>query len=371
MQINPDGNTEPLQNAQLSALTDLYADVAHEVRNVMQAISGTIELEMEASVDVNSRNRFSKAMADCTIVGNLLTGLLKVMEGQQSTPDVNDIVEGIVDLYRYKMRNRVSIVWERTLPVAVSMPALHLRLVLVNVIKNAVEATEESENPTVRIQTIENADNVDIEIWNAGPQIPAENIGAIFSRSFSTKHISGGTGIGLSVTRRLLRHSGGDLTFRNSNNGVAFTIMVPKDHATAFVPPQQATKAATTQKPLKGRKVLVIDDDTSVRDVLQLMIVELGGGNAELCVSGKDAITQIQITQDYDAILLDLRMKGLSGQDVYDILPISLQGRVIFISGDINNPETANFLRQVQRPTLLKPLSARSLFDAIDKIKSR
>jgi CheY-like chemotaxis protein len=87
-------------------------------------------------------------------------------------------------------------------------------------------------------------------------------------------------------------------------------------------------------------------------------------------VSGKDAMTQIQAEQDFDAILLDLRMRGLSGQEVYDHLPVGLKSRVIFISGDVNNPANARFLREVNRPTLLKPLSARSLFDAIDSIKA-
>jgi CheY-like chemotaxis protein len=371
MQKNEEGKIDPLQNPEVAMLTELYADVAHEVRNLMQAISGTIELEREATADWSTRNRFTKALANCNLVGNLLTGLLKVMEDHQGhAADAVDIIDDLVDLYRQNTKNRIPIVWQGSRLVQLSVHPLYLRLVLMNVIKNAVEATSQSEHPLVRIRTIERSDRVEIEIWNSGPQIKVEDMEAVFVRSFSTKQESGGAGIGLAVARRLLRDADGDLRVQNTGDGVAFTVSLMKGTSKPSIPSPIPLIAAVSVKRLKGRKVLVIDDDTSVREVLQLMIVELGGGNAELCASGKDAITQLELARDYDAILLDLRMKGLSGQEVFQKLPGSLQSRVIFISGDINNSENARFLKEVRRPSLIKPLNARTLFDAIDSMDS-
>jgi CheY-like chemotaxis protein len=116
---------------------------------------------------------------------------------------------------------------------------------------------------------------------------------------------------------------------------------------------------------LKGKRVLIIDDDPSVRDILAMMIKDLGG-SVHTCNSGEDAIALT--ARNFDSVLLDMRMRGLSGQATYEQLAPELQSKVIFVTGDALNSVARKFIDSTSRPVLIKPVSVAKLSEAIAKV---
>ena len=98
--------------------------------------------------------------------------------------------------------------------------------VLINLVKNAMEALEVIPDPVVQIAVKRIFDNIAIEIRDNGPGIPEENLGKIFLPFFSTK--SGGSGIGLSLCRQIIRNHGGQITVQSeTEKGSIFRLMLP------------------------------------------------------------------------------------------------------------------------------------------------
>ena len=85
------------------------------------------------------------------------------------------------------------------------------------------------------------------------------------------------------------------------------------------------------------------------------------------CSSGKEALRLLR-GKTFDAVVLDLRMPGISGQEVYADLPKPLQRRVVFVTGDTFNPSTMQFLASTRQPALLKPLDRDELLKAVQSV---
>jgi CheY-like chemotaxis protein len=112
-----------------------------------------------------------------------------------------------------------------------------------------------------------------------------------------------------------------------------------------------------------GKRFLIIDDEPSVREVFKLMITELGGGSVHTCSSGHEALSLHDT--NFDAVLLDLRMTGLNGQETFKILPPELQRRVVFVTGDVLSQSARRFIESTIRPVLIKPVSYSRLCEVV------
>ena len=247
---------------------------------------------------------------------------------------------------------------------SVALPTGHLQLVLVNLVKNAMEAIGPHSPGLIHITAEQRGYHVAIGVYNTGKPIPPDIAANLFTPFFSTKSPGRGTGLGLAAARRIVRSIGGDLTVSNpENGGVLFTVLLPT------VPQDHAREIREEAKPhtLQGRHILVVDDDPAVRDVLRLMVLNLGGGQVDTCGSGEEALKALQHTH-YDAVVLDLRMPGLSGQEIFHRLPEDLQHRVVFVTGDVLGAKTAGFLASTKQPALYKPLRHADLLEAVGKV---
>lgn len=115
----------------------------------------------------------------------------------------------------------------------------------------------------------------------------------------------------------------------------------------------------------KSRKVLLIEDERSARDMLRTVLTKVGCGG-EIATNGQQALAMVS-RKNFDAVLLDLRSSSLPPEDVvsgiHDIRP-SLIGRVLVITGEVDDHETLElveryFLLQVRRSRLFNDLVGR------------
>lgn len=115
---------------------------------------------------------------------------------------------------------------------------------------------------------------------------------------------------------------------------------------------------------LSGKSVLMVDDDEIIREVLEEALAPFVSA-LESASSGAEALARI-IERDFDIILLDMEMPGMNGMDfcrhLGNIKP-HLVDRVIFITGDAENPSSRDFIRNSASRCLVKPFMIRDLFN--------
>ncbi len=116
-------------------------------------------------------------------------------------------------------------------------------------------------------------------------------------------------------------------------------------------------------------QILVIDDEIAVRDVLKAMLRQLGH-IVETAVSGEEGM-QLLHKNSYDIVLLDIRMPGDSGMELYSQITQQmgfLAGKIIIITGDILGSDIREFLHKYNLQMLAKPFDLKSLEEKINSV---
>ena len=352
----------------MALLGEMFAEAAHEINNIMGAAAAYVELELHQPGGTESSTRLKSVLDLTHLAGELAVNVLHFSSPVNADIGrVAEAVDAVLGLFRYRERRGVRFVrrGRKKLP-AVRMPTNHLQLALANIVRNALDAVDEARKPVIRIGTRSTGKEVTIEIWNSGRAIPADVLPHLFQRFYTTKPSGKGTGLGLAIAHRLVTEAGGQLTATNPpKGGVAFTLTLPTVHVRTTRDRHSDTPAP--QPTLSGHHVLVVDDDDSMRQVLRLLLRDMGHANVDVCASGQEALERLS-HRKYDAVVLDLRMPGLSGQELYERMPAPVKKRVVFITGDTMRETTSGFLRLTRQPALIKPILSRDLFDAVSKV---
>jgi signal transduction histidine kinase len=230
-------NAQLIQSEKLSAVGELAASVAHEVKNPMVGIVGFAQLGQESSDLAEVHEYFTLIEADAFRANKILQNLLefsRLPEAEREQLGINEVVNGALQLCRHQlMMAGVKMVVQLgdELPT-IRANSNQLRQVLLNLILNASQAMEESATKTLQVltsQATENgADTVEIRIADTGPGIADEVKSQLFKPFFTTKRRGQGTGLGLSVSRSIIEEHRGSIRVESATGqGATFIIRLP------------------------------------------------------------------------------------------------------------------------------------------------
>ena len=147
----------------------------------------------------------------------------------------------------------------------------------------------------------------------------------------------------------------------------SFIVKVP-----VFTEPEQLKLdkvAADDSRKVAGAKLLVVDDEPTVLQLLNQVLTD-EGHQVETVANASDALARIESNR-YSLIILDIKMPGMSGIELYQRLPNiarSLVRRVVFITGDVIGARTTAFLSKTKAPYIFKPFSTAELKKAVNSI---
>jgi PAS domain S-box-containing protein len=352
------------QSEKLAALGSLLAGVSHELNNPLAAIVGQAEMLEEDSRGTVFEARAKKisAAADrCAKIVQTFLAMARRREPQRAPVHPSEMVSDALQLAEYQLRTAGIVT---SVECAPGVPSLmgdrdQLHQVLVNLIINAQQALEANGtlDKKLAIRIAPTAEGrIAIDVCDNGPGIPADVAGRIFEPFFTTKPQGVGTGVGLSFSHGIVEAHGGSLKLVPSAVGATFRIELPAAEPVEMeivAPAEEAPVVAITR-----RRALVVDDEPDIADTIRELL-EREGFAVDVASDGAAALMALD-RDEYDVVLSDLRMPGVSGPEMYqrvrEIRP-HLLSRIAFVTGDTLGSQMDSFLKESGRPVLEKPFT--------------
>ncbi|MBI3269770.1 MAG: response regulator [Planctomycetes bacterium] len=371
--------TQLLQAEKLSSVGELIAGVAHELNNPLSGVVGYSQLLLARTTDDDLRRdleRISKEADRCRrIVQNLLTFARK-HKPERTRVILNDIVDSIIDLRGYELKvGNIDVIRKLDPKLPATLGDFHqLQQVFLNIVNNAQQAMQEAHGrgtitiTSARVQeTGANEPVLRVTFEDDGPGIPPANLRKIFDPFFTTKPVGKGTGLGLSVCFGIVREHGGRIHARNSNDGKGAAFIVDLPLVDPAGPKAVTMRQSLTPTPVSppsplrrdvGRKILVLDDEETVRDLIA-DVLTMQGHHVQVASSGNVALSMVG-REDFDLLVSDLMMPGMTGRMVHEKireLRPELARRMVFVTGDTLSPETQQFFQEVGAFYISKPFT--------------
>jgi PAS domain S-box-containing protein len=361
--------------SRLASVGELASGVAHEINNPLTAVIGYAHLLLErkdipADIkrDIEVINEGAQRVAG--IIKKLLV-FARQTKPERTYVDINEIINTTLELRAYSLQSnniKVILQLDPDLPMTVADPG-QLQQVFLNLIMNAeTEVKLVHGGGKLAIKTEQVADNIRISFKDNGLGIARENLERIFNPFFTTRKVGQGTGLGLSVCHGIVtEHKGKIWAESQVGRGATFIVELPiVSENKQLEMPEPVVRE--TRRAVKA-KILVVDDELMVRQFVSQILAE-EGHEVEVVDSAEVALEEVS-SKEYQAIMLDIKMPGMSGIELYrhfqKISP-PLADKVVFITGDIMGTSTMAFLSKTKAPYIIKPFDAKQLKAEVNRV---
>jgi signal transduction histidine kinase/CheY-like chemotaxis protein len=305
------------------AKSEFLANMSHEIRTPMNAILGMTYLALQTPLDLRQRDYLEKVKSSGRVLLRIIDDILdfsKIEAGKLDMESVefslNDVLGSLSDLTATKAhRKGLKLVFSIDSGVTGRLIGDPLRLeqVLINLVANAIKFTHQGEVVTTIEQVGEESERVLLRfvVRDTGIGLSPEQLAQLF-RPFtqadnSTTRRFGGSGLGLAISRRLVMMMGGEISATSEpGKGSCFSFTA------GFGCPEAPVAEVLLPDPdLRGLRVLLVDDNTAVRDTLRRYLESLTFIVIE-AESAEQALTVFN-KEKFDLVILDECMPDMDG----------------------------------------------------------
>ena len=363
--------------------SEFLANMSHEIRTPMNAVMGMAHLALKTELTPKQRDYLKKIQSSANSLLGIINDILdfsKIEAGKMDMEAVDfqleDTLDNISTVAGIKTEEKgleLLIKTDPSVPTALVGDPLRLGQILINLSNNAVKFTDKGEI-VISIEMVKK-DKEDVtlkfSIQDTGigmTEVQAAKLFKPFSQAdTSTTRKYGGTGLGLTISKRLAEMMGGEI-WVESEQGQGSTFSFTADFGLGT---EKAKKRFKPASEMRGMKVLVVDDNATSRSILKEML-ESFTFDITVAATGPEGIAELENANEdkpFELVIMDYKMPGMDGIEAS--MHIKNHKRLSKIPPIIL--VTAYGREEVMRQTeavaldgfLLKPVNASMLFDAI------
>ena len=338
------------QMQRLEAVGQLTTGVAHDFNNLLTVVLGNlgfVEKDLGGSLHLKVRQRLSH-MRLAAERGAKLTGQLLAFSRRQllvpKPVDLSGTLANMQDLLQSTLGNSAQIKtsFKSDLWHALVDPN-QIELAVLNLAINARDASQVGDTITLETANAtvgppENAheppagEYVVVSVTDSGTGMTKEVLAKAFEPFYTTKDIGKGSGLGLSQVLGFAKQSGGGMRIESRvGEGTSVKIYLPRAIGSDVT--LQSKSIGNPKRSAKGAVILLVDDDSAVREVTASILRDLGHVVIEVG-SGGGALDLLDQNTQIDLVILDFAMPGMNGTEVARQIRTKVPSRpVIFVTG--------------------------------------
>lgn len=376
--------SQMLRASKLESVALLAGGIAHDFNNILTAILANLSLALvDSSLDPDVMHSLRDAEGAAMRARDLTRQLLTFAKGGDPVRTAVQLADFLRATAAFAVRGS-AVRCEFELDPAL-WPADADRGQLGQVVQNLViNAAQAMRTGTIRIragnETVESdptaalkpGPHVWIEVSDSGPGIPPENLARIFDPYFTTKE--GGSGLGLATVYAVVRKHNGTIDVASElGRGARFRVRLPaKPEAAVAAALQDGPAPAIPSTMLSGR-ILVMDDEETIRAVAQRMLRRLGF-DVVCCRDGAEAVGCVRRAlsegRPFDCVLLDITVPGgMGGEEALRVIRVIAPGlRAVVSSGYSSSNVLARPEEVGAQGVVVKPYSMAELASVLERV---
>jgi PAS domain S-box-containing protein len=362
-----------VQKEKFASMGQMMAGAAHELNNPLTAILGVSDLLRERATDDTTKRQINlvlqQARRAAGIVQNLLAFSRPATQGRAKLR--------LEEVLRDVLRAQGASLSAKNISVKFDSPADVLPVegdrrllsqVFSNLVTNSVQAISSvRDRGAIAVSVRDLQGRVCVTIADDGPGIPPENLSKVFDPFFTTKRPGGGSGLGLTICMAVVKDHGGTIEVSSEPGaGASFHVFLPcvLEQAKVAEPVSRAAKAMPAgSQVLEGRTVLIVDDEESIREIVQEGL-SARGMKVHTVGSSEEGLAYLEANR-CDVVICDFNLPGMSGEKFFDRFTIDRRTeqtpRFVFMTGDLVDSENFDRLRQKGASVLQKPFHVGAL----------
>jgi two-component system, NtrC family, sensor kinase len=378
----------------MAGLGKMFVAMANELNNLLSGIMGFAQLMQDSpECPVSFRRDIELLRSQAQRTHIIIRGLLAfshLQKIEREPVNIRELLDYVIGLKEHYMGfDNIELVTDfpEDLPEIMGNPD-SLQHLFINIINNAHQALKTHKGPRkLIIRTQYQKGYIQIIFEDTGPGVRSEYKERLFEPFFSTWGEKESLGLGLATSYGIVSEHGGNLYYKDRPTGGAIfvvelplrrditkisgkSISLPRENGKLKIlhakEPQSSTPSGQTER---RKKILLVDDEDSILSMLSDSLSQ-EGFDVSSTIDGQKALELLD-TEDYDMIITDVKMPGISGIHIYWFIEKKkphMLDKIVFITGDIIDSTTRSFLKSIDNPYFTKPFDVKKFISIVKNI---